>query len=732
MTDLDLAIRMTADGRGVVSAAQQAGNALQSLGPAAQQANEKTKQAAEGATAALSRMQGAVETLKRKFAELGDQQGLGGRISGSLTQARDALAGFAGRADQASSALGALTGNQEDAARAAQRLREGVDVAGNAMTALLGLLARSPLLAIPAAIGAVVGAMRLFASSTEEVSEAQRRLQETIRRTNELLEDQETRQIRLATQPYREQLLRIDQEVRARQEQLAAIARNRELIESRLVQDPAAAAFYTEDPVARMNRANAELAEQERREREISGELEGQVGARVRITQQMERAVELLRQGLSLGAGGPGGGALTASDLQRQLSREADPLATRERALHERLRSQRDLINQAQRNEGLPVAEAMVMLGQAETIFRRDLAALNPPPAQAAGGGGGGGRADDRAARLIEELARARGLLRLDDRDRFIEQAAGRGGDSATSEQIARIRELAGALHDETEEQQLANAQRERAAELLESLKTPAQLLQDELAELEELHRTGAFSGEQFGQLVARAYEEAAESAEGLGKAFESAGRKAAKEIAQMIVGLGKAKISITEVVQTLLSDVIAKLIEQRITGPLARAAGGFFDSIFGAAFGGAAAPSLAPSSTFDPNTFYGGVFHGGGVVGSDPVNVRMMSPLLLAAAPRFHSGLQPGEFPAILERGEGVFTPAQMQALGGGVDVQIIDQRGANAPPVEVQRSRGPDGRMLIRALIRAEVSDAFDRGDLDPAFGRNYGVARQPVRRS
>ena len=58
---------------------------------------------------------------------------------------------------------------------------------------------------------------------------------------------------------------------------------------------------------------------------------------------------------------------------------------------------------------------------------------------------------------------------------------------------------------------------------------------------------------------------------------------------------------------------------------------------------------------------------HDGGVVGSGKQSFSRSVPAgTFAAAPRFHTGLMPDEFPAILQKGEGVFTSKQMAALGG------------------------------------------------------------------
>jgi len=58
-----------------------------------------------------------------------------------------------------------------------------------------------------------------------------------------------------------------------------------------------------------------------------------------------------------------------------------------------------------------------------------------------------------------------------------------------------------------------------------------------------------------------------------------------------------------------------------------------------------------------------GWLFHEGGIVGEGGM-ARMVNMSAFANAPRYHSGFAPGEYPAILQRGEGVFTPDQMRAL--------------------------------------------------------------------
>lgn len=62
---------------------------------------------------------------------------------------------------------------------------------------------------------------------------------------------------------------------------------------------------------------------------------------------------------------------------------------------------------------------------------------------------------------------------------------------------------------------------------------------------------------------------------------------------------------------------------------------------------------------------------HTGGIIGSTSLVPKMAHAAMFAGAPKFHTGgiipgLLPSEVPIIAKRGEGVFTPEQMDAMGG------------------------------------------------------------------
>jgi tape measure domain-containing protein len=114
-------------------------------------------------------------------------------------------------------------------------------------------------------------------------------------------------------------------------------------------------------------------------------------------------------------------------------------------------------------------------------------------------------------------------------------------------------------------------------------------------------------------------------------------------------------------------------------------------------------------SSSFIDPTYGGLTYHTGGIAG---VEGRMRAvPLgVFADAPRFHTGgfIGPDEVPAILQRGEGVFTAEQMRALGpaGGVsvgDMHFHFQGGDMGRPEDRQAMAE-----AVRAVVREEIGAA------------------------
>ncbi|MDX0431143.1 phage tail protein [Sinorhizobium medicae] len=113
------------------------------------------------------------------------------------------------------------------------------------------------------------------------------------------------------------------------------------------------------------------------------------------------------------------------------------------------------------------------------------------------------------------------------------------------------------------------------------------------------------------------------------------------------------------------------------------------------------------------------GLYHGGGIVGPGHGPRRNVNPLMFANAPRLHNGLLPGEFPAILQRGEMVI-PRSMVKRGGGT---MIDNSHTSYGDVTVnvpgQVVASSDegkrlGILINRAVERVLVSEGRPGGIL------------------
>lgn len=137
---------------------------------------------------------------------------------------------------------------------------------------------------------------------------------------------------------------------------------------------------------------------------------------------------------------------------------------------------------------------------------------------------------------------------------------------------------------------------------------------------------------------------------------------------------------------------------------------------------------------------------HSGGVIGVTPLIERQVDPALFDRAPRYHRGgivgLAPDERPAILKEGEEILTesdprhrynralpwrPESLPAANVNIGVQVIDQRTADQPPVEIGQERGPDGQTLIRLVIPALRRDLAKRGEFSQALEQSYDMPRR-----
>lgn len=152
---------------------------------------------------------------------------------------------------------------------------------------------------------------------------------------------------------------------------------------------------------------------------------------------------------------------------------------------------------------------------------------------------------------------------------------------------------------------------------------------------------------------------------------FTNMGLAVLKTIEQMII-----KISIVQPLMAAFQNTVNST--------------GIFGSLFG--FSGAVNANGSIAGALGPTSVGGAPLvglHGGGIVGSEATFSRYVHPAYFDNAPKFHTGGIAGdEVPIIAKKGEGVFTPGQMAAMGGGGQTVInyspnIDARGADAQAV-------------------------------------------------
>ena len=152
------------------------------------------------------------------------------------------------------------------------------------------------------------------------------------------------------------------------------------------------------------------------------------------------------------------------------------------------------------------------------------------------------------------------------------------------------------------------------------------------------------------------------------------------------------------------IGDLVEDVLAQFTRLAVQQAALGLFDWA-GGVFGLGAATTYASGA---PLTGPHGVGHTGGIAGALATRRAGVPAAAFAGAPRLHrGGLASDEVPAILRRGEGVFTPEQMRALGPPAPPEVhIEIRNEGTP----QRQRGQptatwDGRRWVVGVVLADL---------------------------
>jgi len=173
------------------------------------------------------------------------------------------------------------------------------------------------------------------------------------------------------------------------------------------------------------------------------------------------------------------------------------------------------------------------------------------------------------------------------------------------------------------------------------------------------------------------------------------------------------------EVVESVIQSIIIKIIELQFINPVSESISAGITQMFNTS-GFSSKATLAPA-VGPIRTFYG---HGGGIAGESAASIERLVPsLAFVGAPRYHAGLLPGEVPAILQEGEGVFTPDQMARLApvGSAErtvmpnITVVNESGV---PLKIDTGNSFfDVKDMIIALVQQNINQG---GELYDALKR------------
>lgn len=246
--------------------------------------------------------------------------------------------------------------------------------------------------------------------------------------------------------------------------------------------------------------------------------------------------------------------------------------------------------------------------------------------------------------------------------------------------------------------EELSRIRREAAAEAAD-LDRQAQ---DRLQQMEREEKRFQDGLEDRWNELARGGKDAIQELQG---AIEGWGRDISRELGRMAVDGELSFRRLADSARDFLGELVAIQLQRRVIDPALKAGTGFIDNLLS------------------------GLFHAGGIVGAGGGSVRAVPPWAFVGAPRLHGGgvIGAGEVPAILRRGEGVFTPEQMRALGGSkVTVNIIEGPGTRT---RVSERSNNQGGIEIDVIVE-QLEGRFERnisrgGGLANILERRYGLS-------
>lgn len=194
----------------------------------------------------------------------------------------------------------------------------------------------------------------------------------------------------------------------------------------------------------------------------------------------------------------------------------------------------------------------------------------------------------------------------------------------------------------------------------------------------------------------------------------------------------GKFKFSdfidfiILEMVRVQFRRAAASFSDMLVNSAIGTALGFGQNALAGAGAGAASAGASASASTQfsgrgynisspSANEVFGNFAHGGSfTVGSDTSLANLSGVDNRLVAFRARDGEEVN-----------VSRPGQINR-GGDVEINVIDQRGSDSPPVQVTETES-NGRRQIQVMIEGEVKRLFETGRMDRSMNRSFGLSRR-----
>ena len=305
--------------------------------------------------------------------------------------------------------------------------------------------------------------------------------------------------------------------------------------------------------------------------------------------------------------------------------------------------------------------------------------------------------------KVVDTLEKRVKLENLDPKQQAIQGEVDKLNPSASQNQIERTKQLAAALYDQKQAAQEAKDAETAHAKAVQTinqeiLKTKPSFqaakealddwkkkLTDDLGgateenqkylaeidqiysvKLKEIYKKSQQDSNDWEAGAARGLAEYPQDAQNAAKDAQSLVTTIAHGVEDTLVDIastGKINLQkIGDMVKSLEQDILRSFIRQNITGPIA----GGLSSMLG---GGTDGTGGSSGGIF--GSLFSSIFHDGGIVGETLAPTRMMPAHAFASAPRFHNGLMPDEFPAILQKGETVL-PKNKKMGGANVTFNI------------------------------------------------------------